>query len=96
MRERLEDAVESERIFTAYVTKHTHLVLQVRFSPQGVALFTTKSAEEHHKFVSTLYKKSYFTKAWDYKVWHFVTDLPLTAWDSEGRLLVSCDWHEIE
>ena len=96
LRERLEDAVERERIFTPHVSKHTHLVLQVRFSPQGVALFTTRCAGEDYKFGSTLCKKSYGSKTWDYKVWHFVTDLPLTASDSEGNLLVSCDWREIE
>ena len=33
LRERLEDAIELERISTAYVTQHTHLVLRARFSP---------------------------------------------------------------
>ena len=94
LRENLADAIERESKIGGSVSKHTHLVLEIRFSSLGVAHYTTLCKGADYGFQTTLQKMSYRGDT-DFKVWHFHADLPLQAYDEQGNLLVTSRLMEI-
>ena len=75
------------------VTDDTHIGLKVTVTREGVAdLVLRISAPEDH-FASTLSKKFYYgDKKTDWKVWHFVGDLPLQGHDSYDEKVYTAEW----
>ena len=73
----------------------THDVIQIIFSPLGVAHYTTKCQGVDYKFQSMLQKVLYKNSNTDGQAWHFHGDLPLHAYDERGNLLVKSDRMEI-
>ena len=74
------------------VTKHTHAVLQVNFTAAGIAYYTKLSAGRYYNFKSCLHKKVFPSNDQDWKVWHFLDDLPLRfVHPTDGTLLVKAD-----
>jgi hypothetical protein len=83
LRESVAEAVERRRKTWGEeepkpVTDATHIVPKVIVTRYGVAELTLRYSAPEESFASTLYKKpTYGAKMDDWKVWHFVGDLPL-------------------
>jgi hypothetical protein len=94
LREKVSDAVERrQKIWGCAVTDDTHEVLKVTVTLEGVAdLVLRASASEDH-FASTLYKKPYYRdKDTDWKVWHYIGDLPLQGNVTYDEKLYTAEW----
>ena len=89
LRERAEDAIERYRLNFGEIEKEKLVLLQVSFTPLGLAYFTTQTCGPANRFCSQLSKMTYGTDV-DWAVWHFVGDLPL----DQPHFLVAC-WSEI-
>ena len=94
LRQRLEDAVDRETRVNASCDKHSHVVLQVTFTPLGLAYYARTCAGSEGKFKPILHKMEYAGHT-DWQVWHFLADLPLSATDLQGNLLISTEWLDI-
>ena len=92
LREKLSDALD-RGIYTG-ATKQTHVVLDIQFSPLGVAHYTTLCQGPSYSYQPTLQKMTYRGDK-DWKVWHFHGDLPLQAEDEQGNSLVTSGILEI-
>ena len=92
------DAVERAKMFYAgEVTKHTHVLLNICFTPAGVAHYTVENAGQTHNFASILSKMTYHKgEPIDWGVWHFLTDVPLKLEADDGTLLVHSEWKPID
>ena len=78
LRETPEAAIERYRLnFGKDVPKESLVILQLKFSAIGLSRFTVETCGPEHCFSSRLQKKTYRDKEVDWKVWHFVGDLPL-------------------
>ena len=86
LRETIEYAIQREIRVGGSFAKDTHVVVEIRFSPLGVAYYTTLC--QGPNYASMLEKKTYH-QATDWLVWHFHEDLPLSAYDEEGNMLVT-------
>ena len=95
LRENLSDAIERESKCGGLVSKDTHIVLEIVFSPVGIAYYTTQCQGSIYDFQPTLRKMSYRRDTTDWKVWHFQGELPLEAHDEQGNLLVTSRIMEI-
>ena len=58
LRETIAGAVERARMFDRHVQNDTHCILEVEFSPHGIAFFTMNCQGPDRKFESTLFKKN--------------------------------------
>ena len=74
------------------VSKDTHFVLQVTFSPLGVAHFVTTFGDESYKFQPILSKVWNRSPGVDKGAWHFNQHLPLSMSDDNDNPLI---WTEI-
>ena len=63
---------------TESVSKETHVLLEWRLSTEGLAHFSTTYAGAEHRFAPILSKMSYWGDH-DWKVWHFLGDLPVRS-----------------
>ena len=64
----------------ANVSKHTHVLLQIVFTPQAVAHYTLTYAGVEFNFAPMLIKQVYTSgEKKDWKAWHFHDDLPLRS-----------------
>ena len=77
------------------VSKQTHLVCKVTFSALGVAYYTMLCKGSDYQFQPTLVKKPYDNGEVDWKVWHFHDNLPVSAYDEDGNVLVTTEFEEI-
>ena len=68
--------------------KESLAILQLNFTELGVARFTVETCGPEHYFSSRLRKPTYGDKAVDWKVWHFVGDLPIDLPD----VLLEVSW----
>ena len=59
LRENLEDAVDRTRMTERHFDKAKHLVLEITFTPMGVAYYTMTCQGPHNKFQPMLVKQSY-------------------------------------
>ena len=91
LRESPEAALERASLYHDRVGKDTHCLLQVRFTPLGVGHFAVLCQGQEHAFCPTLFKKTYRDDT-DWGVWHFLEDLPLNAYSSDGRLMIESQW----
>ena len=95
LRERPEDAVARAGLISEDpVDKTTHVLLKIIFSTEGIAHYATTCAGSAHGFAARLYKNTYRGE-YDWKVWHFLEDLPLEARSSSGALYIRSEWMEI-
>ena len=94
LRENLEDAVDRTRMTDRHFDKAKHLVLEITFTPMGVAYYTMTCQGPHNKFQPMLVKQSYGDVK-DWKAWHFYGDLPLQAEDLEGNVLITTQLKEV-
>ena len=79
------------------VTKHTYVMLNICFTPAGLAHYTLENAGQVHNFAPVLSKMIYRKKeSTDWKVWHFLADLPLWLEADDGTLLVHSEWKPID
>ena len=89
-----EEAMIRAKQVDKSVSKDTHFILQVNFSPHGVAHFVTTYGDETYKFQSVL------SKVWnngvDKGAWHFNQHLPLSMSDDDGNPLICTEISEIE
>ena len=84
-----KDAIERYRLnFGHNVPKESLAILQLNFTELGVARFTVETCGPEHHFSSRLRKQTYGDKAVDWKVWHFVGDLPIDLPD----VLLEVSW----
>ena len=97
LREDWYEAVLRARLFAngAEVTSESHILLKIQFSAAGFMHYSTTSAGRAYAFSPVLYKKVYSKETGDWKVWHFLGDLPMRWEASPGVLLVSSEWREI-
>ena len=98
LRERKPDAVERARMNSpgSPVTAETHVLVKINFTQAGVAHFTTRSAGANHNYAPILFKKVYSDPTYDWKVWHFLEDLPLHLETSAGEPLVTSQWVDLD
>jgi len=94
LRENIKDAIEREMRFSETVNKTTHCVLEVTFTPWGLQHFATAPSTKENRFRPILHKCEY-VDGHDWKVWHFLEDLPLHAVDLDGNVLISATWFTI-
>ena len=95
LRETPADALDRAGLFHEIVCKESHCLLRVEFTPQGIAHFVSRCQGSDHNHQSTLFKKTYKGST-DWGVWHFLDNLPFTAVDEDGLLLIQTQWFEIE
>ena len=90
-------ALERAKIFDdGPVTKHTYVLLNICFTPAGIAYYTLENAGQAHNFASVLSKMTYYKgEPIDWGVWHFLTDVPLHLEADDGTLLVHSEWEAI-
>ena len=96
LRTSVEEALKREKIVSEHISKHTHNVLEVRFTPLGLAHYTTITLGACVEFRPTLYKKVYWGYRNDFGVWYFLDDMPLSCYDQNGNLLIQTTGHIIE
>jgi len=94
LRENLADAIWREDKIAPPVSKESHAVLEIFFSPLGVAHYATLCQGPDYQFQSMLQKKPCIGDK-DWKIWHFNGDLALHACDDHGNLLVTSRLYEI-
>ena len=90
LREKMEDAIERYCFTFGPTPKASLVVLQVVFTPLGIAHFTTDNCGAEHDFQCRLSKKIW-TDGVDYGVWHFIGPLPLGS-----DRLMSMRWISME
>ena len=93
LRQREDWAVSRAEMFGT-VTKDTHVMLEVIFTPLGQAHFLTKLTGadfNHMPMLHKVWKKG----RQDHGTWHFIGDIPLFLLDKEGHALVHSRWKEI-
>ena len=90
--ETAEAAVERAARKHDHVDKETHVILEIEFTPHGIAHFTTMCQGVDGQFQSTLFKKTYLDVSQDWGTWHFWGDLPLHAVDHLGIPLISAQF----
>ena len=94
LRETLADAVDRTVKTEGYFDKEKHVVLEITFTPMGVAYYTKTCQGLDYKFQPMLVKQSY-RDGQDWKAWHFHGDLPLQASDLEGNVLITTRLMEV-
>ena len=72
----------------------THVVLEITFTPLGLAHYAKICQGYDYGFQPMLQKRTY-PDATDWKVWHFHGDLPLQASDEQGNVLITSRLMEI-
>jgi hypothetical protein len=95
LRESVAEAVERRRKTWGEqeVTDDTHIVLKVTVTRVGVSVLTLRASAREDSFASTLYKKpTYGVKLDDWKVWHFVGDLPLQGHAGYDEKVYTAQW----
>ena len=97
LRETALDALERAKMYDkGQVTKHTYVMLNICFSPAGIAYYSAQeNAGQAQNFAPVLSKTIYHNGSTDWKVWHFLTDLPLWLEAGDGTLLIHSEWKEI-
>ena len=94
LRENVVDAVERTTKISGPISKDTHVVLEITFTPLGLAHYAIVITASDYGFQPMLQKKTY-RDAKDWKVWHFHGDLPLQASDEQGNVLITSKLMEI-
>ena len=94
LRENLADAVERATKISGPINKESHVVLEITFSPLGLAHYTRMYMGPDYRFQPMLQKMSYRGDT-DWKVWHFHGDLPLRASDLQDNVLITTRLMEI-
>ena len=98
LRESLSGAVERRRKAWSEkvpdpVTDDTYIGLRVTVTHEGVADLVLRISSPEDHFASTLSKKLYPSdKQTDWKVWHFVGDLPLEGHESYDAKVYTAEW----
>jgi hypothetical protein len=97
LRQTPEEAIECALKATGEETvgKQSHALLEVFFSPYGVAYFSTRY-EESNQFQPILYKMWNDWDNPDEGAWRFWRDLPLWLTDIYGNFLVKSCWWELD
>ena len=100
LREDPKEAVEREQKIAdkegrGPVSKHTHFLCEVTFTALGVAYYTMLYKGQDYQFQPTLVKKPYDNDEVDWKVWHFHDNLPVSAYDEDGNVLVTTEFKHI-
>ena len=93
LREDMEDAVKRYSLAFGSTPREELVVLQIFFTPLGIAHFTTDNCGAEHGFQCRLSKRIW-TDDVDYGVWHFIGPLPLGGDRSDP--LMSMQWISME
>ena len=93
LREDMEDAVKRYSLAFGSTPREELVVLQIFFTPLGIAHFTTNNCGAEHDFQCRLSKRIW-TDDVDYGVWHFIGPLPLGGDRSDP--LMSMQWISME
>ena len=88
LRETPDEAVVRAGQVGEQVDKDTHAILQVTFSPLGVAHFTQTIMDKSYNFAPVLVKKLNFYDRCDTGAWRFNRNLPLSMTDDVGNPLI--------
>jgi hypothetical protein len=94
LHEILADAVKHTTKISSPINKDTHGVLEITFTPLGLAHYGKICQDFDYRFQPMLQKNAY-RDATDWKVWHFHGDLPLQASDENGNVLITTKLMEI-
>ena len=97
--EKMEDAVKRYCWAFGPIPKEQLVLLQVVFTPLGIAHYTTENCGLPHNFQCRLSKKIW-NDGVDYGVWYFIGDLPLQKYSMMsgeclhfiGRAVMSEQW----
>ena len=95
LRESVAEAVERRRKNwgESEVTDDTHIVLKVIVTHVGVSVLTRLASAPEDFYASTLYKKpTNGVTLVDWKVWHFVGDLPLEGHAGYNKEVYTAQW----
>ena len=85
LRERVQDALDRASYCDQSVSEKTHVLLRVEFTPRGLAHYGTASAGAERFFSPFLAKRVYSDKSYDWKVWHFLDELPFLEFNEYLR-----------
>ena len=95
LRESPAEALDRVRLATGVpADKDTHALLQIVFTCVGVAHFATTCAGLEQRYSPLLTKRTYRDDT-DWKVWHFLGDLPLRLEHESGELMVFSSWRSV-
>ena len=96
LRETLKDALDRfTQCHSVAANTSDHIALMFTFTPLGVAHYTTQCSGRDHCFASLLSKKTYGDRTRDWKVWHFLDDLPLSHVNENGDTLISSEFRPL-
>ena len=89
--------IRAKRVFVqGPMSRESHILLKVHFSPAAVLHYISKSAGRDHAFASVLHKRTYPGDTdVDWKVWYFLEDLPLRYDDPFSVSVLSFEWCEL-
>ena len=97
LREHASDAIERATYWSAEAaTSATHIGLKISFTAAGFAYFAMRSAGADHAYVPILNKQVYRDTSRDWKVWHFLGDLPLDIVDDHGEAMLVSEWVDLD
>lgn len=94
LRQSIQEALNRVEMVGDQCSKQTHVILEVEFSPLGVAYFTTTYGDQSYGHLPVL-KKIWNGSHRDKGVWHFTNKLPLSLHDMQNNQLVKTKWMEI-
>ena len=76
LREKMEDAIERYCFTFGPTPRASLVVLEILFTPLGIAYFTTQNCGAEHDWQCRLSKR-FWRDIVDYGIWHFIGALPL-------------------
>jgi hypothetical protein len=93
LRETEADAVQRrEKSWTEKVTCETHVLLKLTFTEVGLGRLTRQICPGVDFFTSRMYKKTFTDPTTDWKIWHYVGDLPLQGDDADDETNFTAEW----
>ena len=96
LRENLADAGEGTTGISGHISKDAHGVLEITFSPLGLAVYAKICQGRDYDLQPMLFEKIY-RLATDWKVWPFHGDLLSQACNEQGSVLITSDsWRSSE
>ena len=89
--------IRAKRLYVqGTMSRESHILLKIHFSPAAVLHYISKSAGRDHAFSSVLHKRTYRgDKDIDWKVWYFLEELPLRCDNPLSVSMVTSEWCDL-
>ena len=94
LRQEAQEALDRAGQVEEEVGKESHIMLEITFSPLGVAYFGTTYAD-WYQYMPILHKVYKPWATYDKGVWHYLDHLPLWLTDAMGNVLIATEMKEI-